>query len=77
MKRRSRFKSLRDYVNAQPRTKRNPEIARELGLTPGSLAAFLGWHRVPNRDTALRLSKDFGIDLQGLLEPPQDEAKAS
>jgi len=73
MKRRSRFKTLRDYVNAQPRTKRNPQIARELGLTPGAMAAYLGWHRIPNRETALRLSEEFGIDLNGLLEPERQE----
>ena len=74
MKSSSRFKTLRAYVDAQPRRKTQNEIAGELGLSASQLSLYLTGARIPSRDVALRLSEQFSISLQGLLAP---EAKAS
>jgi transcriptional regulator with XRE-family HTH domain len=71
---RPRYKSLRAFVDAQPRGKAHAEIASDLGLTLSALNAYLGGHRLPGREVALRLSKDFGIDLAGLLDPALAQA---
>jgi transcriptional regulator with XRE-family HTH domain len=65
----SQFKTLRGYVNAQPRTKTQGEIAVDLGLAENTLSQYLGGHRIPSREVALRLSRDFDISLEGLLDP--------
>jgi len=75
VKTQSRFKTLRAYVDAQPRRKKQNEIARELGLAPSQLSLYLTGLRTPSRETALRLSRDHGFDLERLLDP--EEAKAS
>lgn len=72
----SRFKTIRDYVNAQPRTKTQGEIAREMDLAENTLSQYLGGHRFPSREVALRLHRDFGISLEGLLDPSGSEAVA-
>jgi hypothetical protein len=64
-----RYKTLRAYVDAQPRAKTTVEIAAELGVGIDALYAYLAGRRVPQRDIALRLSRDFGISLEGLLDP--------
>lgn len=74
MKQTSQFKTLRDYVDAQPRTKTQGEIAQELDIAENTLSQYLGGHRTPSREIALRLHRDHGIDLEGLLDP---EAVAS
>jgi transcriptional regulator with XRE-family HTH domain len=74
---RPHYKSIREYVNAQPRTKRQAEIAADLGLNASSLAAYMGGHRVPSRETALRLAQDFNISLEGLLDPSTADERAS
>lgn len=74
MKTDSLFKNLREYVNAQPRTKTQYVIARDLGLKQNTLSQYLSGHRVPGRETALRLSRDFDISLEGLLNPTAPEA---
>lgn len=72
---RPRYKTLRAYVDAQPRGKVLADIAADLGLTVSALNAYLGGHRLPGREVALRLSSDYDIDLAGLLDPKL--AKAS
>lgn len=67
MKGRSRFKTLRDYVNAQPRTKTQNEIAKELGIAPSALSQYLNGVRTPSKEIALRLSDEIGIPLENLL----------
>jgi transcriptional regulator with XRE-family HTH domain len=69
MKHRSRFKTLRDYVNAQPRTKSQNEIAEDLGISPSALSLYLNGHRIPAREIALRLSRQCGVPLESLLDP--------
>jgi transcriptional regulator with XRE-family HTH domain len=69
MKSRSRFETLRDYVAVQPRQKTQGDIARELGLSESTFSQYLNGKRIPQRDTALRLSREFGISLEGLLNP--------
>ena len=69
--RRARFPTLRAYVASQPRTMTQREIAQTLGLSPVVLSLYIHGHRRPKHDTALRLSRDFGIDLRGLLDPKE------
>jgi transcriptional regulator with XRE-family HTH domain len=71
---RSRFKTLRAYVEAQPRLKSQNDIARELGISPSALSSYLSGVRMPGREVALRISAKCGIPLENLLTP---EAKAS
>lgn len=71
---RPRFQTLREYVNAQPRTKTQSDIAAELDIAPNTLSQYLGGHRTPSREIALRLASQCDISLEGLLDP---EAKAS
>jgi plasmid maintenance system antidote protein VapI len=56
-------------VDAQPRTKTQGDIARELDLAENTFSQYLGRHRFPSRETALRLHREFGISLEGLLDP--------
>jgi transcriptional regulator with XRE-family HTH domain len=72
-----RYKTLRAYVNAQPRTITQAEIARSMGLPDNTLSVYLSGKRFPNRETALRLSRDFGIALEGLLDPASVDQRAS
>ena len=74
MKRASRYKTLRAYVDAQPRRKTQNEIAEDLGLTPNMLSLYVTGARIPSREVALRLAREHGFDLESLLDP---EAKAS
>jgi transcriptional regulator with XRE-family HTH domain len=69
MKRRSQFKTLRDYVDAQPRRVTQNEIAERLGVSPSTLSNYLRGHRVPDREQALHIARNFSIDLEGLLDP--------
>lgn len=71
---RARYKTLRAYVAAQPRGKALADIAADLGLTTPTLAAYLGGHRMPGREVALRLAKEHDIDLTGLLDPSLAQA---
>jgi plasmid maintenance system antidote protein VapI len=66
--RREKYPTLLAYVNAQPRTVSQNEIARRLGLSQSQLSLYIRGHRSPSKDTALRLSRQFGIALDGLLE---------
>lgn len=74
MNRSSRFKTLRAYVDAQPRRKTQNDIAAELGLSPSQLSLYLTGARIPSREVALRLFQDFKISLEGLLDPPAEKA---
>lgn len=66
---RARYKTIRAYVDTQPRGKTTTAIAAELGVTEASLRAWLAGNRFPSREVALRLSRDFSISLEGLLDP--------
>lgn len=72
-----RYKTLRAYVAAQPRGKSTEAIAAELGVGTAALYAWLKGDRFPTREVALRLSKNFGISLAGLLDPEVQQAQAS
>jgi transcriptional regulator with XRE-family HTH domain len=54
VKRTSRYKTLRAYVDAQPRRRKQSEIARELGLSESQLSLYLTGARIPSRDVALQ-----------------------
>jgi len=73
MAKRAKYRTLREYVESHPRTVKQQDIATALGLSPSDLSAYLGG-RKPGRETALRLSRQHNIDLEGLLDP---EAAAS
>ncbi len=64
---RARYASLRAYVDAQPRGTTIAQIAEELGVAPNTLSQYLSGYRTPSGSTALRLSKQFHISLEGLL----------
>lgn len=68
-----KFASLRAFVNSHHRTVLQGDIAAMLSISPQSLSAYLAG-RPPGRDEALRLSREFDIDLEGLLDPPRDGA---
>ena len=63
----SRFKTLREYVDAQPRRKTQGDIARELGISSSALSSYLSGTRVPGREVGLRLSRLCNIPLENLL----------
>ena len=66
MTRTSRFLTLRDYVNAQPRTQTQNMIAAHLGISASDLSRYLrGAHPSPQR--AKRLSKLTGVSVESLL----------
>jgi transcriptional regulator with XRE-family HTH domain len=65
----TRYPSLRAFVNSHPRTVKQGQIAAKLGLTQPQLSEYLSGRLVPGRATALRLSREYGIDLHGLLDP--------
>jgi transcriptional regulator with XRE-family HTH domain len=67
MRKRIRFQSIHELVASYPRTVTQGEIARELGISESSLSNYLKG-RPPSRETALRLRRDFGVSLEGLLD---------
>jgi DNA-binding XRE family transcriptional regulator len=69
-----RFASLSAYVDTFPRSVSQREIAERLGIADSALSQYLNGRTIPNRETALRLSREFGIDLEGLLDPPTPRA---
>lgn len=68
MAKKARFKTLREFVDSHHRSVKQQEIAAKLGLAPADLSAYLGGKR-PGSDTALRISREHNIDLEGLLDP--------
>lgn len=77
MKQRSRFATLRQYVDAQLRTKSQGEVAGDLGLAQNTLSQYLSGQRIPRRDVALRLARELGIPLENLLNPPDAQREAT
>lgn len=78
MNKRSRFKTLREFIDAQPRSKTQGAIAKELGVSESALSSYLSGARFPSREIALRLSAQCGIPLESLLSPDlRPAAKAS
>lgn len=73
MNKRSRFKTLRDYVDAQTRGKTQGDVARELGVSESSLSSYLSGARFPTREVALRIAKQCGVSLESLLDPAAAE----
>lgn len=67
MNKRSRFKTLRQFVDAQPRSKSQNDIAADLGISPSALSSYLSGARVPSREVAFRLTKLTGVSLESLL----------
>jgi plasmid maintenance system antidote protein VapI len=74
VKKRSRFKTLREYVEAQPRQKSQGDIARELGMSESALSCYLNGKRTPGRLMGIRLSKELGIPLENLLNPDTEQS---
>lgn len=70
MKRSSRFKSLRDYVDAQPRGKTQGDIARDLGIAESTLSQYLNG-QAARRSIAERIAEQTGVPLIALLDPPE------
>ncbi len=66
--------TLHAYVAAQSVYLDKQDIARELGVWPSQLTHWLNRERRPSADTALRLSRQFNIDLESLLTLNQVEA---
>jgi DNA-binding XRE family transcriptional regulator len=62
-----RFATLQEYVDAQPRTKSQEQIADELGVAPNTLWQYLKGRSSPSKEIALRLARDFNISLEGLF----------
>lgn len=77
MGKRNQFKTLRDYVDSFRGTVTQGHVARVLGLTDAELSKFLHGHRLPSKREALRLSREHGISLEGLLDPRFGERRAS
>jgi transcriptional regulator with XRE-family HTH domain len=71
------FRSLRDYVNAQPRTITQTAIAQGMGLSDTMMSAYLSQRAIPSRNVALRLSRAYGISLVGLLDPASVDPKSA
>lgn len=69
MNKRSRFKTLREYVHSQTRGKTQGDVARELGVSESSLSSYLSGARIPTREVALRIAKQCGVSLESLLDP--------
>jgi transcriptional regulator with XRE-family HTH domain len=65
---------LRDWVNAQPRTKTQGDLAADLGIAGNTLSQYLGGHRIPSRRIALRLARRCGVPLENLLTPESERA---
>lgn len=63
------FKTLREYVDAQPRQKSQGDIARDLGVSQSALSSYLTGARIPSRDVALRLEEKTGVPVQNLIDP--------
>lgn len=59
---------MREYVDSFPRSVKQYEIAEKLGISDVDLSTYLSG-KAPKRETALRLHREFGIDLEGLLDP--------
>lgn len=72
---RSRFKTLRAFIDAQPRQKTQGDIARELGVSESALSSYLSGARIPAREVALRISSHCGIPLENLLNPELTDAR--
>ena len=66
---RHKTKTLRAHVAAQPRDIRQNDVARTFGLTASQLSAYLAGSQPLSRETALRLSRAHGFDLEDLLDP--------
>lgn len=57
-----RFKTVRDYINAQPRTVSQQEIARRLGIREQQLSMLKnGW--VPTRGHVFEKLRAAGIEV--------------
>lgn len=63
------YRTLKEFVNAQPREREYQDMAAELGILPSQLSQYLNGARTPSREIALRLSREFNISLEGLLDP--------
>ena len=62
---------MRDYVAAQPRTKTQYDIARELDVAPNTLSVYLSRNCVADKFIARRISLQCDIPLENLLFPPE------
>lgn len=68
----TQFKTLRDYVDSRKVTQ--GDIAREMKIAENTLSQYLSGRNTPSREIALRLSREFGISLEGLLDPSSQAA---
>ena len=73
MGRKTRFRTIREFVDSHPRTISQNQIARKLGVAPPTLSQWLSGTFKPGLQTAIRLKKEYGIEVDGWL----DESRAS
>lgn len=65
----AKYASLRAFVDSFPRRVTQQEIAAQLGIPESSFYRYLGGAPA-SPELALRLSRQYAIDLEALLEPP-------
>jgi len=63
------FPSLRAWLNAQPRTQRQEDLASSLGITGPSFSQYLNGRRRPSLATARMLSQKTGVPVESILYP--------
>lgn len=65
--------ALTDFIN-QSGYKSRSELARDVGITPGSLCDLETGRRRPSPSTLGALAKSLGVRKASLLADPEDEA---
>jgi transcriptional regulator with XRE-family HTH domain len=61
------YPTLRAYVDAQPRSVTQKDIAARLGISAASLSYYLSGKRFPSSVTAFRICQRCGVPLHRLL----------
>lgn len=64
---RGSFKTIKAYIDAQPRGMRQVDIANDLGIAHGLLSELKGGKRPVGGGLARRLSRLTGVPLESLL----------
>lgn len=66
---RPRYKTLKEFTDSYPRSTSVETIADQIGVSASALHSWLKGTRFPQREVALRLSREYEISLEGLLDP--------
>ena len=66
------YKTLQEYVDAQPRTMTLQAIAESFNVSRPTLYAWLNRQRFPSRRRALEIERITGIPLSELLNPSSE-----